>query len=359
MLEAMDQYWGNPSSGHTLGSAAKKKVEQARAEVASLIGADSDEVLFTSGSTLAINIAIRGLLDTFSGCPVNMITSAIEHKAVIQIAEYLHAESGLDITALVPDRQARIDSENVRGNLSDNTVLVALAHGNNEVGTLNPIGEIGRVLESHSAEMFVDASQTGGYFPPEVQRDRVGLMVLSGHKMYGPKGIAALYVRRGLKLKPMFHGGGQEKGLVSGTLNVPAIVGLGQAAKIARQTKTERVRKVSGLRERFLKELRSRIPDLAVNGHPSERLPGNLSVIIPYVPADSLQARLPHLAFSRSSACSADGGEPSHVLMALGLSARQQHWTVRFGLSEQNDWPELQAAATDIANAVSALRDRH
>ena len=350
------EIWGNPSSSNVLGELARAEVETARTSVANLIGADSDEIVFTSGATEAINLAIRGLVALRREQKLHIVTSQVEHSAVLRVLDYLRRSRGVEITALAPNSWGRIEPSQVRKALRDETVLVCLLHGNNEIGSINPVTEIGELLREHPAHFFVDAPQTLGYQPPDVHTACIDLLSMSAHKMHGPKGIGALYVEQGVRLEPILIGGGQEGGLSSGTLNVAGIAGLGKAAELTLAEGEERSGKVSALRQRFLDRLRHRVPDTRLNGHPEDRLPGNLSLTIPYTPVDILQRRLPHLAFSRGSACTASSGQPSHVLRALGLSTQETDWTLRIGLSISNSQEEIDIAADDISNTVMALR---
>jgi cysteine desulfurase len=356
MIRVARREWGNPASDNRLGYRSRQCIEEARQRVASLVGADSDEILFTPGATSAINVGIRGFLGGLNSGRGHILTTRVEHKAVMANIERASIELGLEVTALETDQDGRVSPEKCRDALRVDTVLVCIIHGNNEIGSLNPIAEIGGVLADHPAAYFVDAPQTIGYDPPNVRESRIDLLSMSAHKMHGPQGVGALFVRRGMSLRGLLSGGGQERGLFPGTLNVAGIAGMGVAAELAIQEGVSRREYVSNLRERFWGIISGGIEGARLNGHPCLRLPSNLNITIPYVPAQLLQRKLPHLAFSCSSACTSLSGEPSHVLSAIGLSSSEIHWTFRIGISKQNTIEEIERAASQIVDAVRQLR---
>ena len=359
MVGVLEGVWGNASSDHRLGAEAAAVVEDARESVARLIDAEPDEILFTSGATESINLAIQGIVAASAGRghKPHLITSNIEHKAVLQTVESLYESSLVDVTVVKADRLGRVNPEDVRAALRDDTVLVCLLHGNNEIGTINPIEEVGEILQRHPALFFVDAVQTLGYSAPSVQRTSIDLMSLSAHKMHGPKGVGALYLRGGVRLFPLVHGGRQERGYRPGTLNTAGIAGFGMAAELACVEGPARAESVRRMRDDLLSRILHDIPDVAVNGHPTDRLPGNLSLTIPYVEARKLQHRLAdRVAFSRGSACTSSSDEPSHVLRAIGLSEKELQWTIRLGLSSANGPEEVAYAADRLIATSQALR---
>ncbi len=356
MTQVDQEVWGNPSSDNALGKAARQEVESARSQVARLIGADPDEIVFTSSVTESINVAIQGLVAAHKSGRPHILTSKIEHTAILSVLAHLHRSHGVAITALSPDRWGQVTQEQVRKALRPETLLVCLSHGNNEVGTLNDIAGIGSTLRQHPAHFFVDASQTLAYLPLKVHSANIDLLCISAHKMYGPKGVGALYARRGIRLSPVYFGGGQEKGLSPGTPNVAGIAGMGKAAELARLESGDRLTRVSQLRRRFLERLQKSIADARLNGHPEFRLPGNLSLTIPHIPSEVLQRRLPHLAFSRGSACTAASTRRNHVLLAIGLSLEEIDWTLRIGLSNWNLAQEVDSAVDNLAGEILALR---
>jgi cysteine desulfurase len=355
MVEALHDLWGNPSSENLLGTRAQAALNAAREQVAVLVGCDPREILFTSGATEAINLAILGTVGT-RGRGAHVVTSAVEHKAVLKVIDHLHQSLGVAVTLLRPDPLGRIRPEQVREALREETALVCLIHGNNEIGTVNPVAEVGELLRHHPAMFLVDSAQTVGYFPPQVKRDGIDLMPMSAHKMHGPKGAGALYVRKGVPLTPVLFGGGQERGFRPGTPDLPALVGMGIAARLACEKQAERVRTVTALRNLLLGRLQAGIPDLRLNGDPEDRLPGNLSLTLPAVEVRTLQRRLPHLAMSRGSACSSETQEPSHILKAIGLADQELHWTLRIGLSSMNTTAQVERAADDLIAVVRTLR---
>ena len=358
-VEAVD--WANPSSSHRAGKKVLQLIEEARESVASLVGARHDEIIFTSGATESVNLALKGVYEAIAlnSRPCHIVTSLAEHDAVRQTIRHLASRHAcLDVTWLQPDGFGGITPEAVSASLRENTVLVALMHGNNEIGTLNPLRNIGSVLQNHPAYFFVDAAQTIGYCPPSVSECGIALMALSAHKMHGPKGIGALYARRDVQtiLKTILHGGGQEFGLRSGTPNVSGIIGLGEAAAIVAREREDRTQYVVSLRECFLNRVRDLAPDVRLNGHPVERLPGNISLTIDGVDGLHLMAKTPHLIYSRGSACAALHIEPSHVLKAINLDDVEIYNTVRLGISAMNTVDEINSAATDLGEAIRLLR---
>ncbi|MBI2808714.1 MAG: cysteine desulfurase [Planctomycetes bacterium] len=356
VLQVLQEEWANPSSNTRAGEQAFAIIEESRRSVARLIRAQAEEILFTSGATESINLALQGVVRARQGSPLHLITSTAEHPAVLHTVEYL-AESGVAVTALPTDRWGRVDPQHVHSALRDETALVCLIHGNNEIGTLNPIREVGRLLKGHPALLFVDAAQTLAYCPPCVEEDGIALMAMSAHKMYGPKGVGALYVRRGTRLSPLMLGGGQERGYRSGTMNTPAIAGFGVAADLAFQDVEQRTAKLTALRERMVALLSATVPQLRINGHPTERLPGHLSITIPYVLARVLQKQLrDRLAFTLGSACSEGSGQFSHVLRAIGLSNDEILWTFRLGLSRWTTEQEIEEASEILAQAIRKMQ---
>lgn len=331
MCQALENNYANSASPHQPGRLAWEAIEEARAAVAQLIGARPSEVFFTSGATESVNLAIQGTVRAEQERP-HLITTAVEHKAVLSTLDYLAQAALAEVTVLPVDRLGRVAPQQVRDALRPNTALVCFIHGNNEIGTLMDPGPIAEVLEGHRARLFVDAAQSGAFAPPNVDAAGVHLMCLSAHKMYGPKGIGALFVREGTAIEPLMLGGGHERGLRPGTMNTAAIVGFGIAARLATEHGEERADALRGLREAFLTELQRLVPDAQLLGCRDNRLPGHLSLRLPGVPAASLLRRLPELAFSDSSACASAAGEVSHVLRAVGLDGGAMSQVVRVGL---------------------------
>ena len=324
VLEAMLPYFrgefGNAASrSHAFGWHAEAAVESARAQVAELIGASEKEIVFTSGSTDGINLAIKGAAEMYSEKGRHFITSLAEHKAVLDTLKHLE-KLGYEVTYLKPDRSARISAEQVAAALRPDTILATFMWANNEVGTLNPIREIGAVCRAQGVLFFSDATQAAGKVPVDVERDNVDLLCLSAHKMYGPKGVGALYVRRKnprVRLTAQIDGGGHERGMRSGTLNVPGIVGLGKACELGRLEMPEESRLLLALAEHMQVRIEKELGYVQLNGHPSERLPGNLNLSFHFVEGESLLMGISDVAVSSGSACTSASLEPSHVLRAM------------------------------------------
>lgn len=363
VLDAMWPYFseqfGNAASRtHRLGLEAKSAVEKARGQVAALINASPKEIVWTSGATEANNMAVLGVaMAKGSG---HIIVSAIEHKAVLDPAKHLE-KFGFEVTVLGVGAEGVVDAAAVAAAIRPDTVLVSIMLANNEIGTVQPIAEIGAITRSRGVVLHVDAVQGAGNVPIDVVAMQVDLMSLTAHKMYGPKGIGCLYVRRGrpkLQLEPLFHGGGQERGYRSGTLAVPLIVGIGAAAELSLQAvgsgEPERQRQ---LRDRLLAGLEQRVPGVSVNGSLESRLPHNLNISIAHIEAEALMMNLRHrLAVSSGSACSSATLTPSFVLKAIGTSDELAFASVRFGLGRSTTKEHVEAAISAVADEVSKLR---
>jgi cysteine desulfurase len=364
MLPYFSQSFGNPSSRqHAAGQEAERAVELARAQVAALIGAAPEDVVFTSGATESDNLALRGVARALEAKGRHLVTTEIEHPAVLEPVRTLERE-GFAVTRLAVDGAGLLDPRHLAAALRPDTVLVSVMAANNEVGTVQPVAELGRLCRERGILFHTDAVQAVGRLAVDVDAWQVDLMSLSAHKMYGPKGVGALYVRRSrrprIKLQPQAEGGGQEHGLRSGTLNVPGIVGFGAACALAGEAlaagEAERLR---GLRDRLWAGLRSRCEGVALNGALEPRLPGNLHVSIEGAAAEPLILALgDRLALSAGSACSEAGGKGSHVLRALGLSDERIFTAVRLGLGRYNTETEVDAAVDALAAAVAEARAR-
>jgi cysteine desulfurase len=364
VLDAMRPYledrFGNPSSAHRYGSVAHWAIEGARAQVAALLGCEPDSVVFTASGSEADNLAIKGVAFARLGQGDHIITSAIEHPAVLGACRYLDRRFGYRLTILPVDGFGTVDPEDVRRAIEPGTVLVSVMHANNEVGTLEPIAEIAGVAREHRIACHTDAAQSVGKVPVDVDELDVDLLTVTGHKLYAPKGVGALYVRPGTRLDSLIHGAGHEHGLRAGTENVPYIVGLGAACALA----AERLRasapaRVQGLRDRLHAALRSTVPGLALNGHPEKRLPNTLNVSFPDQDGESLLACTPSVAAATGSACHSGRTEPSSVLMAMGLDAQRALGAVRLSLGNDTTAADVDAAATALAASSSmALTSR-
>ncbi len=353
------EYFGNAASrSHAFGWRAEAAVTVAREAIARLVGANPREIVFTSGATEADNLAVLGAARARQTPGAHVVTSAIEHRAVLDPCRRLEAE-GFSVTYLPPDAHGLTSAAAVAGALTPETVLVSVMAANNEIGTLNPVGEIARVCKERGIVFHTDAVQALGKVPLDVHGLGLDLVSLSAHKLCGPKGVGALFVRAvnpRVRLSPLLFGGGHERGLRPGTLDVPGIVGFGAAADLACEEGEAESRRVAGLRDRLWERLVTRIEGLARNGHPSLCLPGNLNVTIAGAPADAVMANARDLAVSSGSACTSAETEPSHVLLALGRTRQEAESSIRFGLGRFTTGEEVDRAADDIVRAVGKVR---
>ncbi len=353
---SFDGLFGNPSSMHAFGRAARAAVEQARAQVAALIGAPAMDLFFTSGATESDNLAVLGVTRGARQRGAHVITARTEHKAVLDACKQLERE-GHELTYLVPDRLGIVSPEQVRASLRPETVLVSLMHANNEIGVIQDIAAIGALCRAHGAAFHVDAAQSAGRLPIDVQRMQVDLLSLTAHKLYGPKGIGALYVhpRCRARLVPLQFGGGQERGLRSGTLPVQQIVGFGAACEIARAEGASEALRLEALREQLWRAL-SELADIRRNSEAARSLPGILNVAFPGAEGESLLFGLPELALTTGSACNSDSDEPSYVLRALGLDSATAQSSLRFSLGRYTTAADIDRAAAAVCREVRRLR---
>jgi cysteine desulfurase len=357
MLPFLKESFGNPSSVHSTGQTVRVAVEHARSQVAALIGARDDEIFFTSGGTEADNWAIKGAAWARSDKGNHIITSSIEHHAVIESCEYL-AKHGFEVTFLPVDRYGKVAPGNVEKAITPKTILISIMHANNEIGTIQPVAEIGRIARQHGILFHVDAVQTTGHLPVNVGDLNADLLSMSGHKLYGPKGVGALYIKKGVRIDSLLSGGSQERHKRPGTENVPGIIGFGKAAEIAMAEMNDETEKITALRDRLAAELLERISDATLNGHPSERLPNNVNISFQYVEGESLVLHLDFEAISAStgSACSSSSLEPSHVLLACGRLAEEAHGSIRFSLGKFNDDEDIDRVIETLPGIVKKLR---
>ncbi len=356
MMPYLTEHYGNASSStHQYGRAAAQGVEEAREKVADLIGAKPREIIFTSGATESDNLAIKGIAHAGREKGDHIITSSIEHKAVLNSCKRLESE-GFKVTYLPVDSHGLVDPGDVEKAITDKTILVSIMAANSEVGTIEPVREIGSVARDKGVAFHTDATQAVGKIPVDVEGMSIDLLAMSGHKMYGPKGIGALYVRRGVKIAPLIDGGGQERKLRSGTLNVPGIVGLGEACSIAGGVMEEEAARLTALRDSLAKGITKGVKRSYVNGHPTKRLPGNLNVSFEYVEGESLILSLRDFAVSSGSACTSDSLESSYVLMAMGVPESVAHCSLRFGLGRGNTQEHVDKLIRDIEKSVERLR---
>ena len=357
MLPYFSDSFGNPSSIHSYGQEVKGAVEEARSQVAALINARNEEIVFTGGGTEADNLAIKGVVSANEKKGNHIITSSIEHHAVIETCQFLE-KRGAEVTYLPVDGYGLVDPDSVKKAITSKTILVSIMHASNEVGTIEPIAEIGRITREAGICFHTDAVQTVGHFPLDTEELGVDLLSMSAHKLCGPKGIGALYIRKGTRISPLIHGGGQEKGRRSGTENVPAIVGLGRAVEIAGQEVTEEAERLTLLRDRLIKGILERIDNSQLNGHPSKRLANNINVSIDYVEGESmvLNLDLEGICASTGSACSSTSLEPSHVLLAMNLSHEQAHGSLRFSLGKWTSAEDIERVLDTLPGIVTKLR---
>ena len=355
MLPYLTSGYGNPSSLHAYGRQAAEAIRVARNQLRELIGASTEsEVVFTSGATEADYLAITGIARALQGEGLHIITTAIEHKVILASCQHL-AEEGFQVTIVPVKADGLVDPADIAAAITPRTVLVSVMHANNEIGTIQPLAEIGQITREHGVLLHTDAAQSLGSLPFDVDHLGVDLASFSGHKIYGPKGVGALYVRRGMvRPIPQITGGGQEYGLRPGTLNVPGIVGIGQAAAMLAEQRHIDICRITGLRDDLLARLRQALPDIRVNGSLTRRLPGNLNIVIPGIAADQLIEYLPGLAISTGSACSTGQPEPSHVLTAIGLDRSSARSSIRIGLGRKTTLQDIITAVQQISGVVKS-----
>lgn len=357
MLPYFADSFGNPSSIYSYGQEARGAVEEARVRAAELIGAQSEEIVFTSGGTEADNLALKGVAYANEHRGNHVITTSIEHHAVLEAARFLE-KRGFVVTYLPVDQYGLVDPQDVRKAITAKTILISVIHASNEVGTIEPVAEIGSIAREAGISFHSDAVQTAGHIPVNVDELNVDLLSMSAHKLYGPKGVGALYVRKGTRLVPIIQGGEQEKGRRAGTENSPGIVGLGKAAEIARgelATEAERLRR---LRDRLIAGLLDTMDNVTLNGHPTGRLPNNVSVSIGFVEGEAvlLNLDLEGICASTGSACSSSSSEPSHVLSALGCPPEQARGSLRFSLGRENGEEDVDRVLKVLPPIVARLR---
>ena len=364
VLEAMMPYltdhFGNAaSSTHLFGEHAKDAVDAARVQVADLIGCSEEEIIFTSGATESDNLAVKGVAYQYKDRGNHIITSTVEHHAVLDSCKALE-ESGFNVTYLPVDRYGMVHPQQVEDAITDQTVLISLIYVNGEVGTINPITEVGEIAEKYGILFHSDTTQGIGKIESDVDELKVDLMSFTAHKMYGPKGIGALYVRKkdpSIELYPLLHGGGQENNIRSGTLNVPGIVGFGAACELCKREMGKEAKQITALREQLYHELFKRIDRIHLNGHPTKRLPGNLNLSFEFVESQSILSGLKEIALSSGSACNSDSIEPSYVLRAMGVRDELALGAIRFGLGRHNTVADVDTVVERVAAQVARLRE--
>jgi len=359
MSPHMKSLCGNPSSVHSFGQEARQAIEETRTKIAELINAERKEsIIFTSGATESNNMAIKGVAYRNKDRGTHIITSSIEHMSVLNPCKFLMTK-GFKVTFLPVDQYGFVNLRSLEKELTSETILVSIMYANGEIGTIQPIKKISQIVHGKNAYLHVDAAAANGQVPIDVNDDGIDLLTISSNDMYGPRGVGALYIRKGTRLKPSIHGGGQERGLRSGTENLPGIVGFGTAAEIARKempTESERLKK---LRDKLIKRLLGTIPHSFLNGHPTKRLPNNAAVRYSFIEGESilLDLDMKGVAASSGSACTAKTLEPSHVLRAIGLKHEEAHGSLLFTLGKQNTEEEVDYVIRIMPDIVKRLRE--
>ncbi len=357
MLPYFTEVFGNPSSIYTCGQEAKGAIEEARANVADLIGAQDEEIVFTGSGTEADNFAIKGVAYANESKGNHIITTTIEHHAILETCHFLETK-GFRVTYLPVDEYGMVDPEEIRKAITNQTLLISVMQANNEIGTIEPLTEIGKIAREAGIYFHTDAVQTVGHIPVNVNALGVDLLSMSAHKLCGPKGVGALYIRKGTKLVPFVQGGEQERGRRASTENVPGIVGFGKAVEIARQEMDEETKRLTYLRDKLISGLLGQIEHTRLNGHPTKRLPNNVNVSISFVEGESmcLNLDLEGICVSTGSACSSSVTEPSHVMLELGLPPLQAHSSLRFSLGKWTTEAEINRVLEVLLRIVAKLR---
>jgi cysteine desulfurase len=364
VLDAMMPYFtekfGNAASrNHSFGWAGEEGVENARAQVAKLINASPKEIIFTSGATESNNLAIKGVAEMYREKGNHIITQVTEHKAVLDTCKRLE-KYGYEVTYLPVEKDGRINLDDLRRAITPKTILISIMYANNEIGVIQPIEEIGKIAKEKGVFFHVDGVQAAGKIPIDVQRDGIDLLSISAHKLYGPKGVGALYVRRKnprVQLSAIIDGGGHERGMRSGTLNVTGIVGLGKACEICQQEMAAETKKLSALRDRLKNALMGQLDECFINGSMEHRLPHNINISFAFVEGESLLMGINDIAVSSGSACTSATLEPSYVLKALGVGEDLAHTSIRFGLGRFNTEEEVDYVVSRVAETVNRLRE--
>lgn len=357
MLPCFTQYFGNASEPHLPGREAKKLLEASRETVARAIGAHPEEIIFTSGGTESDNLALKGVVEALSKKGNHIITSSIEHPAIGNTCKYLQRR-GFEITYVPVDKYAIVDPDHVAAAITDRTILISIMHANNVVGSIQPIAEIGKIARERGIIFHTDAVQSFGTLETDVGELNVDLMSMSSHKLHGPKGVGALYIRKGTKLTPQMQGGEHEKRRRAGTENVPGIVGFAKAVEIAMAEREEKVERLEELRKYLVAGVLERVEEVSYNGHPEKRLPGNANFSFKYIEGESLvlQLDMVGIAVSSGSACASASLEPSHVLLAMGLTAEDAHGSLRVTMGRSNTKEEVDYFLEVLPEVVGKLR---
>jgi cysteine desulfurase len=355
MLPYLTEHFGNPSSGHHYGYQALGAMEQARAQVAKLLSVPASDLAFTGGGSEGDNLAIKGPAFSRYGKPAHIVTSAVEHPAVLNTLSYLKERFGIQFTIIRVDSHGAVDPDDVRAAIRSDTLLISLMHANNEVGTIQPVVEIGHLAAEHGILFHIDAAQSAGKLALEGTAGAASILTIAGHKLYGPKGIGAAYIRKGVEIDPLVHGSSQEHGVRAGTEPVAFMVALGTACAIARESLDGEIAHLAHLRDRLFHRLVDAVPGIELNGHPTNRLPNTLNVSFPGVAGAQVLAACPEVAASTGSACHAASPEPSPVLLAMGLGLERALGAVRLSLGRWTTAEEVDSAAQHLGHAYRML----
>jgi cysteine desulfurase len=357
MLPYFSAMFGNPSSVHSFGVEARSAIERVRAEIASFLGAKPEEIIFTSGGTESNNFALKGVAYANKGKGDHIITSSIEHHSILEPCKFLETQ-GFSVTYLRVDEFGLVDPEAVKAAITDKTILISIMHANNEIGTIQPIAEVGKIAHEKGIYFHTDAVQTVGHLPIKVDEVGVELLSLSAHKLYGPKGVGALYIREGTQMLSFMHGGEQERGRRASTHNVPGIVGLGKAMELAHEKMDEEAKRLTILRDKLIRGILEGIDHTRLNGHPVKRLPNNVNVSVAYIEGEALclNLDLDGIASSTGSACSSGSLEPSHVLLTIGLPPVLARSSLRFSLGRYTQEEDIDYVLEVLPDVVKKLR---
>ncbi|MGA9110068.1 MAG: cysteine desulfurase NifS [Smithella sp.] len=357
MLPCFTEVYGNPSSLHAFGQTAKHLVEEARKTVASFIEASPEEIIFTSGGTEGNNTVVEGIAHARREKGNHVITSKIEHHSILEPCHFLE-KGGFEVTLIPVNEYGLVDPDDVRKAITEKTILISIMHANNEIGTIQPLTEIGKIARENGIYFHTDSVQTFGHFPISVNALQIDLLSASAHKLYGPKGIGILYVRKGTRIEPILRGGDQEKRRRASTLNVPGIVGLGKAVELAKEEVVNEIEKLTVLRNMLIDGILTKIEHSRLNGHPTQRLPNNVNISFSYVDGESMLLKLDMegIACSTGSACTSSTLEPSHVLSAIGLPLELAHGSLRFSLGRQTTEDNIRYVLEVLPGIISKLR---
>lgn len=358
MMPYFTEKFGNPSSVHSFGREARKAVDMARDRTAKALNASGDEIYFTGGGSESDNWAIKGIAQANKHKGNHIITSSIEHHAVLYTCQYLE-KMGFEVTYLPVDQYGLVNPDDVKRAITDKTILISIMFANNEIGTIQPVKEIGQIAKEHGVYFHTDAVQAAGHLPIDVKDMNIDLLSLSAHKFYGPKGVGALYIRKGVRVHPLMHGGAQERNRRAGTENLPGIVGLGKAIELAYENLEDSSRKLTAMRDRLISGIMERIDNVRLNGHPTKRLPGNANLSFEYIEGESLLLSLDMkgIAASSGSACTSGSLDPSHVLLAIGLTHEIAHGSLRLTLGDNNTDQDIDYVLEVLPDIVQRLRN--